>query len=168
MTFFSDKKGFSIVEMLVYISILVLMLGVIFNIVLSVIHSGKVIRSLKNVENSAITSLERLVRETRQAENIDIDSSTLGAHPGVLVLEGEDEIGNPRVVEFYLSTSTLMFKENGVDIGALTQEDTRVTNLVFRRFSSISAEGIRVEMSLESGTSTYLRSNNFYFSATIR
>lgn len=168
MKIFSNKRGFSIVEMLIYITILVLMLGVIMGVVISVINSGRVIGSLKNVENSVITSLERLVRETRQAGSINLGSSVLESHPGRLVLEGTDIDGNPRTVEFYLAVDTLMFRENGIDIGALTQKDTRVTNLVFRRFSSVTTEGVRVEISLESGTSTNLRSNNFYFSAVLR
>lgn len=155
-------------EMMVYIAILVLMLGVIMNVVVSVVNSGRVVKSLKNIENSAITSLERLVRETRQADSIDINTSILDAHPGKLVLNGEDAGGVPRIVEFYMVGNTLMLKENGVDVGALTNEDTRVTNLVFNRFSSATAEGVRVSINLESGTSTNLRSNNFYFSSVLR
>ena len=61
-----------------------------------------------------------------------------------------------------------MFSENGGEVGALTQTDARVSSLVFRRFSQSGSEGIRTEITIESGTSTHYRSNNFYSSAVSR
>ena len=161
-------EGFSLVEMLVYIFILALMLSVITNIVVSVIRSGRIIQSLRNVENSFMISLERVTRETRQAESVDLVSSVLNANPYQLVLKSTDALGNPRTVAFYLSSGVLMFSENGVEAGALTQTDAQVSNLVFRRFSGPTTEGIRTEITIESGTSTHYRSNNFYFSTILR
>src|SRR3989338_3004023 len=168
MSTFFKRRGFSLVEMLIYISILVLLLAVIMNIVVSVVRSGRVIKALRNVENSATISLERLVREIRQAESVNVGSSILGSNPGRLVLEGTDIDGNPRTVEFSLSSWTLMFSENGVELGALSQSDARVSNLVFHRFSGPNSEGIRIETTIESGTSTHYRSGKFYSSAILR
>ncbi|MEK9171924.1 MAG: hypothetical protein AAB782_01670 [Patescibacteria group bacterium] len=164
----SKVEGFSLMEMLIYISILVLLLAVIMNIVVSVVRSGRVIKSLRNIENSATVSLERLVREVRQAESVNVSLSTLGSNPGRLVLEGTDTGGSPRTVEFSLSSGTLMFSENGVELGAITQTDARVSNLVFYRFSGPNSEGIRTEITIESGTSTHYRSEKFYSSAILR
>ncbi|MDO8569948.1 MAG: prepilin-type N-terminal cleavage/methylation domain-containing protein [bacterium] len=164
----SKVRGFSLVEMLIYIAILVLMLTVIMNVVVSVIRSGRIIKSLRNVENSAIVSIERLTRELRQAESINVGLSTLNSNPGRLVLESTDDIGTPRTVEFYLFEDRILLKENGVDIGALTQMDARVSNLIFYRFSDPNSEGIRTEMTIESGTSTHYRSEKFYSSALLR
>ena len=164
----SKVEGFSLVEMLIYISILVLLLAVIMNIVVSVVRSGRVIKALRNVENSATISLERLVREVRQAESVNAGLSTLGSNPGRLVLEGTDIDGNPRTVEFSLSSGTLMFSENGVELGALSQSDARVSNLIFHLFSGPNSEGIKIEMTIESGTSTHYRSGKFYSSGILR
>ncbi len=155
-------------EMLIYIAILILMLGVIMNITISVVNSGRTIKSLRNVENSALTSFERITRETRQAQSVNLSSSVLNTNPGRLVFAGSDSLGNPRTVDFYLSSGVLMLAENGADLGAVTQPDSRVTSLVFQRFSSSNSEGIRTEITIESGTSTHYRSNKFYFSTIIR
>lgn len=165
---FSRRQGFSLLEILIYIAILSLMLVVIMNIIVSMVSSGRVLKALKNVENSASISLERIIRETRQADSVNIASSVLNIDPGRLVLEGTDALGNPRVVEFYLSSGMLILSENGVELGALTQAEARVSSLVFRRFSGVNSDGIRTEISIESGTSTHYRSNNFYTSATLR
>ncbi len=168
MPYSSKHRGFSILEMLIYIAILVLLLAVIMNMVVSVVRSGRIINALRNVENSAVVSLERITRELRQAESINVSLSTLGSNPGRLVLEGTDEAGSPRTVEFYLSLGRLFLKENGVDVGALSQSDAQVSSLIFRRFAGPNAEGIRIEMTLESGTSTHYRSKKFYSSAILR
>lgn len=161
-------EGFSLVEMLIYIAILVMMLAVIMNTIVSLTGAERVIKSLRNVENSATSGMERVVREVRQAESVNTSLSILGSNPGTLVLEGTDALGNPRTVEFYLSSGKLLLKENGLDIGALTQADAQVSNLTFYLFSASDAEGIKTEMTVESGTSTYYRSERFYSSAILR
>ena len=84
------------------------------------------------------------------------------------MLEGTDIDGNPRTVEFSLSSGTLMFSENGVELGALSQSDARVSNLIFHLFSGPNSEGIKIEMTIESGTSTHYRSGKFYSSGILR
>lgn len=162
------QQGFSLLEMLIYIAILVLMLAVIMNIIVSLLRSERVIKALRNVESSAALSLERIGRETRQAETINLAGSVLGSSPGELVLSGSDESGNPRTVRFHLASGVLMFSENGVDVGALTQAEARISNLVFYLFSGSNSQGIRTEITIESGTSTHYRSENFYSSALLR
>lgn len=164
----SGVEGFSLIEMLVYISILVFMLAVIMDITISMVRSERVIRASRNVENSASITLERFVREVRQADSINTTSSVFGSNPGVLVLQGTDTLGNPRTVEFYVSSETLLLKENGLDLGALTQADARVTNLVFSHFLGSNSEGVRIEVTIESGEGPHYRSENFYASAILR
>ena len=164
----SKVEGFSILEMLIYIAILALMLSVIMNIIVSALRSERIIKALRNVENSATVGMERLVIEMRQAESVNVSLSILGSNPGKLVLKGTDGSGNPRTVEFYLSLGRLLLKENGVDVGALSQSDARVSNLVFHLFSGPNSEGIRTEMTIESGTSTHYRSKKFYSSVILR
>ncbi len=168
MIFNSKTRGFSLVEMLIYMAILVLMLAVIMNIVISVISSGRVIKSLRNIENSTLVSFERITREIRQAGSINTASSVLNTNPSELILNDVDSLGNPRTVRFYLSSGILMMSENGMVAGALTQNNAYVSSLVFRRFSGSNSEGIRTEISIESGTSTHYRTNNFYFSSLSR
>lgn len=156
------------IEMLIYITVLVGMLIIITRVVVTIAQYDRIIKSLRNIENSAILSIERVGREMREAESINVSQSTLEVHPGKLVLATTDTSGNPRTVEFYLSNGRLMLKENGADVGALTGSSTQVTNLVFRRFSGTNSEGIRTEMTLESGTSTHYRSKKFYSTSVIR
>lgn len=160
--------GFSLIEMLFYITVLVFMLLIVIEVTLSIARSDRVIKALRNVENSAILALERIGRETRGMESVNVAASTLGVHPGRLVLSGEDAGGNPRTVEFYLSGGRIILRENGVDTGALTGNNAVVTSLVFTRFATSTAEGIRTALTLESGTTTSYRTETFYASTLLR
>ena len=144
------------------------MLTIIFEAAFSIARSERVVKSVRRVEASAMFSLERLTREVRNAESIDMASSTLGVHPGRLVLVSIGEAGVPVRREFALSAGRLHLLEDGLDLGALTEEDVTVTSLKFHRFASTTVQGIRVEMSLESGTSTHYRSEQFYGAALLR
>jgi type II secretory pathway pseudopilin PulG len=164
----NNHKGFSLVEMLVYIGILVFMLVIILQVVLSVGSSDKIIVSLRNIETSASLALERVSREARTADTIVVASSVFGSHPGRLVLNSVNASGTSRTVEFYLSNGQLILRENGIDSGALTAGDAYVTNLVFKRFASSTVEGVSTELNITSGTSTSFRSETFYTSTLLR
>lgn len=163
----SFKKGFSLVEMVIYIAILVMMLAIIIQVLLSIMGSNRIVRAVRNIETSAVTALSRMGREVRRAESIDLVSSTLGTHPGVLSLDGESD-GVAYSVDFYLADGRLRLKENEVDVGALTQASSTVTNLVFSRFSATDTEGVKIQMTIESGTSTAYRIETFYSSILLR
>lgn len=148
-------------EMLIYIAILALMLSVIMNIITSTIRSERVIKVVRNIEDSAILASERISREIRQAESAD------SSIPGKLVL-----VDGSRTVEFYLSSDRLFLKEsiNGGVVGddALTQTDAKVSNLIFHSFSGLNSSGIKTEITIESGTGAHSRSENFYSSALLK
>lgn len=154
--------------MLIYIAVLVMMLVIVLEVVVSLTKSDRIISSLRNIENAAMLSIERIEREMHQAESVTVAQSILDAHPGKLVLVTTDASGNPRTVEFYLSSGRLYLKENGADVGALTGPDAQITSLIFKRFSGANSEGIRAEITFESGTSTAYRTKNFYATSVIR
>ncbi|CAN5190506.1 hypothetical protein BH11PAT1_BH11PAT1_3340 [soil metagenome] len=162
------SRGFSLPEMLIYIVILTLILGVIVSILTSMIRTQRVAESSKSVENAAIFGLERIVRETRDASSVTVGSSVLDSSPGVLVLAGSDASGNPKTVEFSLQQGVLHIKENGTDKGALTENKVKVTSLVFSLISNINSKSVRTVMTVESGTSTTYKQETFYSTTVLR
>lgn len=163
-----NKKGFSLMEMLIYIAILVLIMIVVLNILFNIISSQKKFKSARSVENSAAYTLERINREIRNAQSVDITTSVFGTNPGVLKLIGTDINGNSRIVEFFVSSSTVHIKENGVDLGRLSQADGMVTNLIFTHITNTHSDSVRTVVTFESGTSTNYRSENFYTTTILR
>lgn len=163
----TNKKGFSLIEMLVYLAILTLMLWVIANILNSMIRTERVAASSKNVENAAIFGLDRIVREVRDASLVTA-SSTLDVSPGVLSLSGLDVSGQAKSVEFYLIQNVLHIKENGVDKGALTENNAKVTSLIFSVINNTNSKSVKTTMTVESGTSTTYKKETFYSTTILR
>jgi len=148
--------------------ILVLLVAATIGTLLSLSSIYRNLRSLEAVNESAQSSLERIVRESRGATSIDTLQSTLGTSPGDLFLNTLDQNGATTTVEFFLTGKTIHIKEAGADIGPLTASNVLVTNLVFRRIATTTSQAVKVEMTLESGTSTNYVSKNFYSSAVLR
>lgn len=162
------KSGFSLLEMIIYISILTFMLAIIVEVVLSVTRSERTIKATRSVENSAVMTLERIGREVRAAQGVVESESVFGAHPGVLTLETTDENGNPQEIRFYLQDGKVILSIGEVVAGPLTEEKATVTSLKFFHPTSGNGEAIRTEIEVESGTSTYYRKEKFYSASALR
>jgi len=165
---FKNSKGFTIIEMLIYIAILVFMLLIVVNILLNITRAQKALKASKSIESSALFSMERITREIRNAQSVNIASSTFGTNPGLLALNGTDINGSAYSIQFYTSTSTLYINRNGAIVGPLTQTDSQVTNLVFTSIIGTSSRAVRTQMTIQSGTSTYFRTGNFYSTIILR
>src|SRR3989338_3295300 len=158
-----DTRGFTLVEMVVYLAILSLMTVLLVTTLVSLAGSFSAYQATRDVERSARDSLERMVREIRQAEQINLGASTLGTHPGVLSLTY-----GTTTVEFSLSGDRLLLRVNGAQVGPLTLEGVAVDNLVFRRSVSGKSEGVSVELSLERTRRQFTAAEDFEAFAVLR
>ncbi|MDO8594048.1 MAG: prepilin-type N-terminal cleavage/methylation domain-containing protein [bacterium] len=164
----SSQRGFSLVEMLFYIAILSLALLVVTQTLVVLMRSYGVLRGAQHIEEDVGGALDRMVREIRDANGVDDAGSVLGTHPGKLLLNTTTLAGAPRTVEFSLSAGQLLLKENGVVTGFLTSSSTSLSSLIFRKITSVRSKGVKIEMTMQSGTSTAARSENFYSTAVLR
>ena len=161
-------RGFTLVEMVVYTAMLVVILLIIVSFIVSFGKAYNVLKSTIHINNSAIVSFERMVREIRLASNVDTAASILDTHPGRLALTTTDASGAPITLEFYINSGALMLRQEGVDVGPLTRSDVTITNLVFRSFSNGRSEAVKVEVTLESVVADTTKVKNFYGSAVLR
>lgn len=109
------------VEMVVYTAILAVILLLIVSFIVSFGKAYNVLRTTIHINNSATVSFERIIREIRQANDVDTASSILGTHPGHLVLKTTDTAGTPVTLEFYINGGALTVKKDGLDAGVLTR-----------------------------------------------
>ena len=163
-----SAAGFSLVEMLFYIAILSLALLVVTETLLIMVRSYGSLRAAQQIAQDASLSLERMMREIRDANGTTDAESVLGLHPGELFLSTTDARGAPRTVEFSLSNGQLVLKENGVQSGALTSTKTSITNMVFRKIVTARSKGVKIELSMRSGAGSAARSENFHATAVLR
>jgi type II secretory pathway pseudopilin PulG len=171
MTFSPKKpavKGFSLVEMVIYVFILTLLLYVIVSLLTSMASTQRRFAAARTVESSMILSLERAVREIRGAVSIDQLNSVFNAHPGVLALIGEDAAGNPRAVRFEIINGTIHIIENGVDSGPITQEGATIESFILRQTTTSNSLGIKIELTVSAGVGAAARTESISTTASLR
>ncbi len=166
--YFMFHRAFSLVETLLYVVLLSIVLLVVAETLIAVIRSSGSLRTAARIERDAGFALERIVREIRDAKSVDVSASTFGAHPGALALNTSVVSGGARTVRFYLENGAIYLKEDGVIVGPLSSVQTKASNLVFRRIATGRSEGVKIELTLSSGTGSAARSENFYATAALR
>jgi len=154
------KKGFTLIETIIYTAIIAVIFILVVNslsIVIKAFNQGRV--AIK-INNSAEVAMERMTREIRFAYDIDA-SSNLDSHPGHLVLNTD--------VEFYLDSGKIMIIDRGASAVVLTSDDLTVTNLVFRQINSSSvSRAVKIEMAIQGSSGNYQKTENFYNTAILR
>jgi len=163
MKAYNSQKGFSLLEMLIYVSILSLLLVVVIGVLTSVARSYDTLKISKTLNHAAIVSLERITREVRNASGVQTGQSIFGSSPGRLYLSSGVD-----TVDFYISEGMLMINKNGAFEGPLTSPDVSIIDLVFNYSTTTRSEFVTVNMTLQSGTSTKMRTEKFYSTIVLR
>ena len=166
------KKGFSLIEIVVYVAIVTIIFIVVVNTTTSVIETFARARALKNVSIGGGVALERILREARLAENIDLSTSVFGVNPGILKLNTVQASGDdtPVTRTFFLDedSSQIVMSENEGPGEALTREG-EVTKLVFYRIDgSLLSEAVRIEITMRDGNGVAEVTKNFYATVVLR
>jgi len=165
----SRQKAFTLVEMIIYISFLVIMLGVMIQGLVILMGAYRTFKSVRDMNESALASMTRLGFEIRDAVRINTGSSVFDTHPGVLSLVTDDGVGEHTKVFSNGADDTMQLSVDGISAGALTRAtSTAVTSLVFRHIVDTSAEAIRVEMTIESYPDTGTTTKTFFDTFTLR
>lgn len=169
MVLSGNKRGFTLIETVIYVSILAAVFVFTLNTLLVIFSTVEDFKSVRRLNSSAEAGMERMAREIRFAYGINDAVSVLGVHPGRLYLYKKNpDTGAEETIEFYLSGSALAYKENGGMEQLLVLPGIEVTNLVFHKITNSSvSQAVKIEMSIRSGEHTYL-SDNFYSTIILR
>ncbi len=139
----SSRRGFLLVEMLVYISILLISALIVVISFLSLRSVFGQARANHILTQAAETSLERMAFEIEDAITVDAVQSVFGNDPGSLTITGD---AGTRT--FYISGTQLRVRENAVDAGPLTPAGVSVESLIFTHYQNTHTEGVRVSLTL--------------------
>lgn len=161
------KQGYSLVETIVYVSILSVFFVIIINSVLSFTKPYREILILRSIERTGLDSMERITREIRSASSVDLVNSTLGSSPGVLALTSTYN-GISTTTRFYIDNGTLKMDINGSYQGPLSTPNTSVTNLVFRRLTNSVSTAVKVDMTVESSVGSTTKTKKYYSTVILK
>ena len=139
----------------------------IINSLFLTIRSFAEIRINRELAESGFVSMERITREIREAQGVNMTDSILSTNPGILKLNSLDQLGNPRIIEFYVDNLILKLKENNILAGSLIGENVEKTNLIFELITTNQGEAIKTEMFLRSKKENN-QIKNFYNTTILR
>lgn len=160
-------RGFSLVETIIYISILALVVVLFVNLLISISGSYVQIRMARKLDSAAVSSMDRMTKEMRNASSVS-GGSVLGISPGKLILNSVDSLGNPLSVSFDIRSSQPHIYLNGEDAGPLVPAGVTASRLIFRRLDSPVSQAVKIEMTLESRDGNSLRAANYYSTVILR
>ncbi len=141
------KKGFTLVESIIYVAILTIFSVLILNVIVLFGKSWSVVKANKNVNVSAMTALERITRDVRSATSV-AGSSVLGTTPGTLDINVKDQSGASVVQSFYISNGKLFTRIGSGAEEQLTLSSVTVQSLTFYKTLLINAEAVKIVMVL--------------------
>ena len=153
MNIVHNQKGFTLLEMVVYVGLVVIVAGLVINFALSLITSYGKIQASKEAMNNASFALDTIINEIRQASKIYSPTSVFApTDPGQLSLETllnppTNEAGT--YVDFYVDNNKLYLKRESQSALALTSDRVKVKNLTFTRLTSPPApESVKVQITV--------------------
>ena len=153
--------GFTLIEILVYVGILVMVASAVVVTFLSldtVLLRNKTERVLTN---SATVALERMTRDIRAAST----ANAVIANELTLITLSTTTV-------FSLSGNSLVATVNGSPLGALTSDDVTVENLEFSHYQNtggeIETEAVRVALTLSIETKAASSTRTYYSTVVLR
>ncbi len=161
------NKGYSLVELLIYVGILSMVTSVVVMMLFSFSKSYRSVSAMRLAENSAIYSMERMVRDTMSASSVDIANSVLGTSPGVLTLIETNGVVST-TTKFYVDSGVLKIDVNGVYLGPLTSSRSSVTNLVFRSMSNDISNAVKIDLSVRGVSGDAVKDKTYHTTVVLR
>lgn len=163
------KNGYSIVEILVYLAIFTALSILVINSFIVVLGSFSATRTNRDLLESGSTAMERISREIRQAESVDIVNSVFNSSPGALQLNSTDSSGAAMIMKFNVGTGgVLNMYKDGVLTGSLLGQNVSATSLIFRRIVTTNGEAIKIELTLQDTVGKLNKLENFYDTIILR
>lgn len=163
-----SDKGFTLVEMAIYVVLASLMFLLIMQIAFSISDSHERTRTYLDMNSTVMAAFSKFSRDIKRATSVDEIASTLGGSSGKLVLKMKRDDGTDDVTTIYLSDDKVKVEENGEYLGDLTKSTMNISNLTFRLFEVSTTTAVRVEMTVGPKASSTVEAINFYGTYVLR
>lgn len=155
-------SGFSLVETLIYVFLIVLLTLSVVNSLVFMTKSYRDIRSVKSINLSANTLLNRFSYEVKRANNL---SGTFGTATSTLILT---QGVNTLIFSLEASSSRVIISTNGIK-DYLTSAETKVTALTFLKLQATSTSyGAVIQFTISNSSGNNVKTENFESSDVLR
>ncbi len=154
---FTNTTGFSLIEMLIYIALVVIIISSIVFFGIWAMQVGAQTRINSEVLGNARRAMEIVVYEIRKSKSVYAPTSNFDINPGQLSLVTATSTGaeeSSAFIDFFICGQALCLKREKANPVALTNSSVQVTNLIFsQRLNSVSSPSIRINLRVTSAAS---------------
>ncbi len=141
-----QKKGFTLVEILLYMTLVSVMVVLLGNIGLNVLFAKAKGQALEEVAFSSYFASTKVINLIQEAESVN---NTAGATSSILSLASADITKDPTLI--YVATGTLYMKEGTEAAIPISMGGAIISDFVVSNISPPNASGVvRIEMSIRS------------------
>lgn len=154
-----NKKGYTLVEMLLYVALLGVITVVIVGIFLVISRMNSRIVSLTETNSNAYSAMERMVYEVSNAENIYLPTSNFvnynydGAKATQFSLVTRQAVSvneTDAYIDFYLENNTIFMKQDGASPIALTSANVSVQSMDLYYYKNDTRESVKIDFTVKS------------------
>lgn len=146
----NSKKGFTVVEMLVYIVVLVLLVFTASSFLIWMFQTNRKIKSIREVSEDLRRTMEAMTYQIRASNSIYTPTSVFENASGQISLETSNFLPageNLTFIDFFLcGTQICLKKENQLPL-PVSSDEVEITNLIFNQVATASATpSIKIEI----------------------
>lgn len=162
-------KGIGLLELVIYVALLAILTVGAVNAIIAAYTVMTRARLERAVNTEGELAMQRIIREIRNAYDIDTGNSIFNAHPGALrLLTYADAAGSIETTADIRVTSNLLHLNKATTSVDLTSA-TSIDSLVFRNLNpTTTPKAVRVELMLTASSSRFMIERSFYGTATLR
>lgn len=144
------KKGITIIETLLYATILILVVGIITQSLITLYRLNRETYTDRLIERNASSAMEVITGEIREAISVDINPSVFASNPGTITLNKKDDSGTPYSITFVIENGILKsIKNPGNNVSQISSSNVIVSGLIFELGQNSNTEGVRVFLQVE-------------------
>lgn len=156
---FKNKKGYTLVEMLLYTALLGIITVVIVGVFFVISRTNSRVVSLMEINSNAYSAMERMAYEVSNSNNIYLPTSNFlnynydGAKAEQFSLVTRQAVSaneSEAYMDFYLENDTIFMKQDGADPVALTSSNVQVEGLNFYYYKNDARESVKIDFTVKS------------------
>lgn len=164
----SKISGVTLFETIVYIAIFAVLFILVINVLITMSGSFTEVERFRQVTTGGALPLERMSREIRDANSINVAESAFETSPGALTVNTKDAQGNSHTVHFFVTNQTLFIETDSDGGTPLVGDGVVVTNLIFRDISGDKSQAVKIELEVQNKNGSRKISIPFYNTIVLR
>jgi len=162
-----STAGFSIIELLIYMAVLVFMIFVVFSTISTTRNAYRTVKATRIMHASALSLFDRMGNEIRSAYDINLANSSLANGSGSLALT-KDVGGGIAETKFYIDNGVIMVSTDAVSEGSLTSSEMTINSLRFDVYSGTLSKFVSVVFNASVAIGDYTYNKEFQNSYVLR